>query len=71
MGEQAERIVRGLSGIHNAMADAIGNPSRVWCRTCGASQSVDAAKCLRHGWPLCCSYTMTIDAPTHDEGDAK
>lgn len=33
---------------------------RVWCRTCGLSQEVDAAVCIRHGWPKCCGYTMTI-----------
>jgi len=35
----------------------------VWCRTCGRSQKVDPAYSLRHGWPKCCGYTMTIDSP--------
>lgn len=35
----------------------------VWCKTCGRSQKVDAADCLRHGWPKCHGYTMTLDAP--------
>ena len=43
---------------------------QVWCRTCGSTQRVDSAKCLAHGWPKCCGYTMTIDSPmewnTHD-----
>lgn len=36
---------------------------RVWCRTCGSTLKVDAAYALRHGWPKCCGYTMTIDSP--------
>ena len=35
----------------------------VWCRTCGRKQKVDSAECLASGWPKCCGYTMTIDAP--------
>lgn len=37
---------------------------QVWCRSCGASQAVDSADALRHGWLKCCGHTMTIDAPT-------
>lgn len=36
---------------------------RVWCRTCGRTQRLDSANALRTGWPKCCGYTMTIDAP--------
>jgi hypothetical protein len=36
---------------------------QVWCRTCGATLRVDSAECLRLGWPRCCGYTMTLDAP--------
>jgi Zn finger protein HypA/HybF involved in hydrogenase expression len=36
---------------------------QVWCRTCGRTEHVDSAKCLREGWPKCCGHTMTIDAP--------
>lgn len=36
---------------------------RVWCRRCGATQTVDSASALRHGWPECCGETMTIDSP--------
>lgn len=50
-------------GLHRSLANAIGNPDRVWCRTCGRSEKVDAALCLRHGWPKCCEATMTIDNP--------
>ena len=37
--------------------------NQVWCRTCGRSERVDSAECIRDGWPKCCGYTMTIDAP--------
>lgn len=36
---------------------------QVWCKRCGATQSVDSAECLRMGWPNCCNETMTIDSP--------
>ncbi len=36
---------------------------RVWCTTCGHSQSVNSNECLRSGWPKHCGYTMTIDSP--------
>jgi hypothetical protein len=39
----------------------------VWCRSCGATQKVDSAHCLRHGWPKCCGATMSIDAPDPPE----
>lgn len=41
---------------------------QVWCRECDRTQKVDAAECLRSGWPKCCSYTMTIDAPEESDG---
>lgn len=63
---------RRAQGVHGKLADAIGNPSRVWCRTCGASEPVDAADALAHGWPKHCGYTMTIDHPsTWDDSSAK
>lgn len=36
---------------------------RVWCRTCGRSEQVNTATALRYGWPKCCGFTMTLDAP--------
>ena len=36
---------------------------QVWCRECGATQRVDSGDCMQRGWPKCCGYTMTIDAP--------
>jgi hypothetical protein len=35
----------------------------VWCGRCGRSRTVDAARCLREGWPKCCAGTMSIDKP--------
>lgn len=37
---------------------------KVWCRTCGAEQSVNVVDAVfRDGWPKCCGHTMTIDSP--------
>jgi Zn finger protein HypA/HybF involved in hydrogenase expression len=36
---------------------------QVWCRECGRTQRTDSAEAMRHGWPKCCGYTMTIDSP--------
>jgi len=36
---------------------------KVWCTSCGQEQNVNAAGALKHGWPKCCGYTMTIDSP--------
>lgn len=44
---------------------------RVWCRTCGRSQANDSATSLRHGWPKCCGYTMTIDSPDEQAATPK
>lgn len=54
-----------IVGLHDRMAASHPKLTRgqVWCRTCGATRRVDSAVALRHGWPKCCSYTMTIDAP--------
>lgn len=58
-----------IVGRHQALYDemAKSHPSLingiVWCRHCGRSRKVDAAKCLRDGWPKCCEGTMRIDKP--------
>lgn len=56
----------GLSNIHSSIVDDVPQLRRgtVWCYTCGKTQQVDSAKCLRSGWPLCCGQTMSIDSPT-------
>lgn len=49
---------------HGKMMDAHPKLARrqVWCRECGRTQKVEGNP-LRDGWPKCCGYTMTIDAP--------
>jgi hypothetical protein len=56
-------LVLRPQGLHERIADAMDDPGRVWCCTCGQSQRVDAAACLREGWPSCCGQTMTLDPP--------
>lgn len=41
---------------------------RIWCTSCGATQTVDVAKCLRTGWPECCEETMSLDSPEERRG---
>lgn len=53
-----DEIIRDIARSHPKMVRG-----QVWCRTCGATQRVDSAHAMRHGWPKCCTYTMTIDAP--------
>lgn len=51
---------------HQSLYDAIAasHPSllsgKVWCGRCGKSRTVDAARCLREGWPKCCGVTVSI-----------
>lgn len=54
-----------MHGLHEHLANSHAKLRRgqVWCRSCGATQFVDAAQALRAGWPKCCGATMTIDAP--------
>lgn len=40
----------------------------VWCTVCGRTEKVDGADCLRHGWPECHGFTMTIDSPEERAG---
>lgn len=58
-------MVFRTTGLYRGMAES--HPSlrrgQVWCRSCGGTQKVDSADCLRNGWPKCCGHTMTIDAP--------
>lgn len=55
--------------MHRTLYDTIAasHPSLfnglVWCRHCRTTRTVDAARCLREGWPKCCSATMSIDKP--------
>lgn len=42
----------------------------VWCGRCSKSRRVDAAECLRSGWPKCScgAGTMSIEPPKATEG---
>ena len=58
-------LVALTGGLYDRLAKC--HPSlargRVWCVSCGRSERVDSAECLRSGWPKSCGYTMTIDSP--------
>lgn len=60
-----EELIERVESVHDKLATCHPKLARgqVWCRTCGATQSVKTAGALRHGWPRCCGYTMTIDSP--------
>lgn len=55
----------GLRGLHQSIVNDVPQLKRglVWCKTCHRERTVDAAACLRSGWPQCCGYTMTTDHP--------
>jgi hypothetical protein len=64
----ALRASVAVIAAHRKLYDeiAVSHPSllrgAVYCR-CGKARRIDAAECLRNGWPRCCRATMTIDAP--------
>ena len=62
-----EAIVKlpNFDAMYRDMASSSPQMARgqVWCHSCGNTQKVDSAGCLRHGWPKCCGATMTIDSP--------
>mgnify|MGYP001569843256 CR=1 FL=1 len=64
MGE-LDDFARKIGATHVTLAKAHPKLERgqVWCRHCQATQHVDSAVALKYGWPKCCGYTMTIDAP--------
>ncbi len=55
-----------MNELHEKLANSHEKLQRgqVWCRSCYRSKRVDAADCLKHGWPKCCGHTMTIDPPS-------
>ncbi len=69
MSEQAMKsavgLVTRLSGLHRSIVEDVPQlkRGRVWCHKCGHTQPVNSAHALRHGWPKCCSQTMSIDSP--------
>ena len=40
--------------------------SKLRCSVCGREDEVDFAHGLRHGWPKCCGYTMTLERTEAD-----
>lgn len=54
-----------MTDLHEKIANSHPSLSRgkVWCKTCRREQPVNSADALKHGWPKCCGYTMTIDHP--------
>lgn len=59
--------------LYDSITQAVPQIARgkVWCCTCGRMERVDGADALRHGWPKCCGYTMTIDSPQWRAAQAK
>lgn len=62
-----------LANLHEKIAADVPQIRRgmVWCTVCGRSERVDGANALRHGWPKCHGYTMTIDSPEERAARAK
>lgn len=60
-----EDLVQRVFGLHEKIVADVPQLTRgqVWCRHCGSTRKVNSADCLRHGWPKCCGYTMTLDSP--------
>ncbi len=44
-----------IAKSHPSLIDGL-----VRCSRCGKPRKVDAAKCLREGWPKCCGGSMRI-----------
>ena len=60
-------------GLHEDVAAAEPKLVRgkAWCRHCGTELTVNAARCMRQGWPTCCGETVTIDSPEEREARAR
>ncbi len=63
-GKWVSDFRRGLDVAYRSMALSPQLArGQVWCLTCGATQKIDSADCLRTGWPKCCGTTMSISSP--------
>ena len=49
------RLYRTLADSHPAL-----HRGAVRCLTCGRTEAVDSATCLRKGGPTCCGQTMRL-----------
>lgn len=58
-------LIERSATLHDKLANSSPQLRRgqVWCHTCGHTERVDSADCLRHGWPKHCGKTMSIDSP--------
>lgn len=56
---------QGIDAVYDKPFEAFDRPGyvggHVMCRVCGSVRKQDPADGLRHGWPMCCGQTMTID----------
>lgn len=70
---EVRELIERAAGLHERIAEDVPQIKRgmVWCTVCGRSQEVDGADCLRHGWPVCHGFTMTIDSPEERSARAK
>ena len=60
--------------LHMSIVDNVPQlrRGRVWRHTCGHTEVVNIAECLRYGWPTCCGgQTMSIDSPDERANLAK
>lgn len=64
MSDHAKNLAKSVASgsLHRSLANSSPDLAAglVYCRTCGRVRRVDSAHCLRHGWPKCCGYTMTL-----------
>lgn len=63
--EQMERLTRKLldHSFYESIVNDVPQPKAgiVHCHECGNSIRVNAAYCLRSGWPKCHGQTMSLD----------
>lgn len=57
--------LKKLVNIHETIAasDPALRRGDVWCKTCGRTEKVNSAECLRTGWPECHGATMALGSP--------
>jgi hypothetical protein len=72
MTDALSRFATGISR-HRELYDEIAksHPSlmngSVICGRCQKTRTVDAAQCLRSGWPKCCGATMSLQDKPKEE----
>lgn len=52
-----QALYETIAASHPSLLDG-----KVFCGRCGKPRQVDAAKCLRDGWPKCCGATVRLQA---------